>query len=466
MISLPKTVGGAFIRYVKIYNSQFRGSPSDRRRLLDRADQKIMSLSRVAPKFYEERLPLLINQVASLLLTFDVKTSEGQENFHKTHQRFIKILIELSSSQPSGEINFDVEMQRILEREKLVEEQRKLRIEIDRLKALEFSSLDLGVEDDERISRVTKQLEQNTKRLLQVCMLIAKMEGEEIESKKIEFELVVSKNTILSELDEEVVLQFEKIILDSLREQSQNNPNSIRSWYDVEFTTPIRIKLEEHASKLNMNSDNQSELVREILAAYSSYFKRTDQKRREVYLEELCKNKSLRPKDGLDLRDPDDIPPEVKRRLEESERESRAQLNRLEEACEKMFQEKPTDAEDLSDEDVVENLQPNLETIIETRKTIDTNPNLYARVKEEPRDDYDDSSQPDAKPKNTVDLDLGLEKPETSALQSLPHTSTNGTSQQKILAIEDTPMEVDDCEQLGIVEPQQKIECIDITDSD
>lgn len=73
---MPRTIEGATKRYLTHYENNFVGSASDMFRLRNLARNFIYKLRKVAPKFYEEKLPQLVNQAASTLLTFDTQKRE------------------------------------------------------------------------------------------------------------------------------------------------------------------------------------------------------------------------------------------------------------------------------------------------------------------------------------------------------------------------------------------------------
>lgn len=491
--TLPKHTEGAKLRFFRIYSTLFKGEAEERVRLLNIADTKINTLVRKAPRFDEQNLPLLINQVASLLLTYDVNTQSGQEAFHKTHRRFLQILDELINSQPAGEINFDTEVKRIEEKERLLIEKKRLNKLVDSLEASEVNVDDIPYDDgDLPYQKMLDALEENRKALCKVSIMLAALEGERFDENKIEFELLVKKGQVLEKLEESQISYIQEQILEFLKD-NQKRKKAAKP-FDIEVIKAILAKID--TEQFNLSKEDKAELPKEILSSFRRYFRELDIERRNDFFDSLCRNKSLRPKEGIILESPNDVPNDVRERLEASEVKYKRELDALDEEFSKKPYLELEVGEAMSDEEKEEGEEVENE-FNEVISKIKQDP-LYQRVKEEQPSDDDSEEDEFLDDCEEYYMKQDLDRPSISYTNGNGTNHTNGVTptpkitepvpgpsremvpaeskqetkeaskieQPQTNGNQDAYESDDDCCELGIVEPAQKIQCIDLVDSD
>lgn len=386
--SLPRTIDGAKIRYLKNYQQQFRGDLSECKRLVDKTNAKFIALRLSCPNFYETKLPQLVNQVASKLLIPSVNTSKGQADFNQIHKRFLQILDELIRSQPSGEVNFDKESDRLDEREKIYLRAEQLRQEIEILEASTVECSQIG-RDDQNDSEVDKLFDTIFKKKKECEFLlkkIAAMEGEQVEQDfGIDFELRFKDNSKLAKLDPDKHEYIEKQIKQFLNVNRAKNFEDRRP-FDPQLIEDIINRLD--LPETNFNKDDKMLLTSEILRAYRTYFRELEIKRRNESLNYILSNEVLRPKEGIILESPDDVPLAIEQKFVEHEQIYKAGLEFLDrtfctkEEAQGEIDENPTDEEehDSIDEEGEARAKEELRKFQEA----------FPRVKEEPKQDYED----------------------------------------------------------------------------
>jgi len=348
-------------------------------RLRDLARSFIYRLRKVAPMFYEEKLPRLVNQAASTLLTFDTSTKEGNKKFHETHAYFLLVLQDLRKSQPAGEVNFQNEKKRFEERARLIKRQAALDKMIDELEAVEFDCDELGEEDfDTKYMKVTRKIDELKKEQLDVNMQLAFIEGEKIEEIP-DFKLRVKPNSILNRLT--------KAQLDDLEDQmltfyKLHNRKKTAMYVDKSIIDQMIENLNIEKGKFQL--EELRHISKDALDAYKSYYREKEQELREEYYKILLENERLRPKEGIILDNPECLPEHVKRQLERNASECLEKTQNLIEVYSSRQDTEPVGDEELSDSDTEEGTSK-AERVITKLKS---NGIEYSRVREAPRDDY------------------------------------------------------------------------------
>lgn len=385
----PKTTEGATSQYLKYYEKYYRGSFDDRNRLRDLAHAKIILLRKKAPKFYEEKLANLINQASHALLTCNVGLPEGVKKFHETHEKFLRILDELGRCQPSGQVEFQIELDRLMEHDRLIADHQRLREEVSKLEAREIDLDELSDSEDclKTYTKKLDELDKKKKELKDCAVLLAKIEGEEFEE-HVEFELLPRKGSVLERLNQEQIVFLEE----QLKTLGENAKNKRTVIYDQK---PF---IEESIKKLQLNIREYSAqdlkvLVQDTYDSYLDFYRRLEDEKRSDWHEHMLQDKYLLPREGAILKSPDDITPEMEALLKESEAKRNRAINDLRaklgseeistEEEERLMKEAGSDyvSSDDDDEEDVESR--------EVRELINKKKEIFARVKEEPRDDYD-----------------------------------------------------------------------------
>jgi len=374
---LPKTIEGATNRYLSTYEKRFQGPVEEMRRLKMYAEARILKLRKKAPNFYEEKLPTLVNQAASTLLSCETDSTAGKIKFNDTHRHFLLVLDELAKSQPAGDVDFQKERERAKEREELKKRHLYLRERIERLEAIEFTNDDIG-EDDDASSYYMKTISEIDRLKLEmkdVVVAIAVMEGEKLDE-GLKFELKVRRGSVLERLGESKLKHLEEQITQFLTEHKHKRR---AIYFDKSIIAEMIEKLNIDTSKFT--KQELLDIQKDALDAYKDFHRDRENERREEYFESLLKNKYLRPKEGIILESPDDVPEDVKARLEQSEIRSK---RRLDEFMEEFLKRPGADEENAAD--LIEDGQESDDDIL---VSINENCTKYARIKEEPRDDYD-----------------------------------------------------------------------------
>lgn len=375
---LPKTIEEATRRYLANYQANFVGPASEMARLRDIAEAKIYNLRKKQPKFFEEKLPHLVNQACSELLTCDTSTESGKKVFHYTHKHFLKVLDELWRSVPEGEVNFKAEKDRSVWREQLCQRQLELRTKIDQLESIELNLDDLGEEEDDNLYVQTySELDKLKQELHTVSIQIAALEGENLEE-EIEFQLKIPPRSLLKRLSQKQVQKLENMLLEFIKDNEQNN----QLFMDIRIIDSMIARLDIDPNLFT--KEEMRDMSRDALDAYRRYFRERDSERRNDLFDSLLRNKSLLPKEGLIFDGPDDVSEEVKEELDQIDRRYKRKIDDM---CEEWSKRPCTDDIEEDVEDDSGGKQDTKEILEIVKKS---NP-IFAqvRVKEEPRDDYE-----------------------------------------------------------------------------
>lgn len=373
--TLPRTIEEATRRYLFHYERLYRGGAHDLYRLRNMTRAFIYQLRKVAPRFYEERLPAFVNQACSTLLLLDTSTEQGAKKFHWTHGMFLKILDEFKKSQPTGEVKFEAERKRLEEKIKLLEKQISLQKRKEELEAFELSTADMGEEEENNeYMRVLREVDEVDTEMRRVNIEIAIIEGINIEQEP-HFELKVKPRSILSRLTPEQLNNLERQMFEFVKE----NNNKRRANMDISVIEAMIEKLRIDPELFK--KEELRHISKDALDAYKEYFRTAEMMRRESSLDELLNSKHLTPREGEIIKDPDDIPEEMKRKLE---KHSRMGFNQTEDLI-TTFGMKPCSEDHIGElVDDSGDEEDEKARIIESikKKGIDC-----GRVKEEPRDD-------------------------------------------------------------------------------
>lgn len=388
---LPRTIEGARQRYKATYMRKHKCSVHEAKRLWDLADAKIMILRKKAPKFYEERLPTVINQAASCLNTYDTMTRHGQIQFNKSHSELIKVLDELRRSQPSGECDFEKEKARLRERESLQKEHLRLHNLVSKLEAKDICFDEIGEDDPESAyGQFYEELDKAKEDLRKVSIMLAKMWGERIEEEII-FELKFNNRSSLRMLNQQQLSQIET----KINELYQNSKNKRKLLSSVDHST-----VEALIKSLNLDPDrfkahDLKDLIKDTIDAYICFFREIDNKRREAYHDSLVNNYILRPKEGTILKDETDLPADVLERMDMNGRESRRQLDEVFDKFTAEQEANPEPERGMGDAVDDEGEDSPDYTLTAVDDYCDRNDYIFKRIKEEPRDDFEANSSDD-----------------------------------------------------------------------
>lgn len=400
---LPKTIEGAVARYFNTYQEIFQGDKREMTRLSDLLEGKLVKLRTKAPRFYDQRLYTLINQAASSLLTCNMKTHQGQKKFNETHRELCIVLDNLLITQPAGEADFPTEQRRVQERDRLNREHIELRKKLDILDATE---LDLYDEDD--LDNFYKQRDKVERDLSAICKLIAEIEGEDIYQIGRKFRLCLSKKSLLNRLTQDQIEHLEEQIEETLNDSGNPTKDKVRLDKGVVDVFIQRLDLSEN----NFTKEDLIDLAKDTLDGIREFFRELEYERVSEFHDAIMKSEILQPKEGLILKGPDDVPPEISAKLDQSARRLKRQIDEtLERYAEKQGDNYSAIGDDVSDpllvaarrpttaviggegEDDLDNEsdddleQSHLEKVI-IDKYKESHPEMFARIKEEPRDDY------------------------------------------------------------------------------
>lgn len=472
---LPKTIEGATNRYLHTYESNFQGPTCEMKRLKKIAEANILILRRKAPNFYENHLPTLVNQAASAILSCETHTADGSRKFHETHRNFLKVLDELKKSQPEESVNFQNEVQRVREKDVLMQKQLFIRNKINELEATEIECDEVGSEEAEtKYNKIFGELDKLKIELKKISKMIAKLEGEELDFCA-EFKLEIPDGSSLERLGACQQKNLESQIVEFLK-QNKNKKKSM--FVDKSIIDGMIAKLNiSHLAQVEMN-----DLSKDALDAYKQFFRKIENERREEFYDSLLDNQYLKPKEGIILADPDDVPDDIKQRLDQSNRRYK---RKMDECFEEFAKRQPENLDENASADVIEDEDESSNDGVEFLKIVEDNGHLFKRVKEEPRDDYENEAPSDDEaivPSTAADDIEGLHNghpinngnassnystpqhqsssssPEPQASGSLAiasgshHNAHNGNRSQ------------DEFEVLGIVPPMDKIPVINIDD--
>lgn len=376
---LPRTIEEATRRYLANYQQNFVGPASEMTRLRDIAEAKIYRLRQKQPKFFEEKLPTLVNQACSELLTCNTATTEGSKKFHHTHKYFLRILDEFWRSVPVGEVNFQTERERSYLRDKLCQRQLELKAKISELEANEIDLDELGDEDAEtEYSKIYAETDKLKAELHTVSIQIAALENEPIEE-EIEFEFRPPKSSILHRLTKLQLQKLENIMAEFVKEHKAKRTDM---YVDVSIVEGMLKRLDIDNNLFT--KEELHDMARDALDSYKEFFRRRDFERRNELYESLLKNKSLRPKEGIIFEDENDISDEVKRELDEIDDKYKKRINDFMDECAKRPCTDETAGDEVEDDVVPQDTYQILESVRRSNPIFS-----QARIKEEPRDDYE-----------------------------------------------------------------------------
>lgn len=473
---LPRTIEEAARRYIHHYESNYRGPAKEMTRLSGYAEAKIFRLRKKAPKFFEEKLPILVNQAASALLACDAKTPTGVKKFNETHGNFLRILDELTRSQPPGEVNFQAERERAQERDRLLNRQITLRTEIEKLEATEFDGNEIGEDDDEEseCAKVFQLLDKKKAELRKVSLLIATMEGQNV-NEEVTFKLKVPERSYLSKLDESQINNLEE----QIKEFLQVHKNRLDFYVDKSI-------IDNMLAKLNLgdrfNKEEMRQLSKDALDAYRQFYRELDKEWREEYFNHLCTNKTLMPKEGVILKGPEDVPDHIKQELDRNDLCYKRKLDEhLEEFTQRVGPDElvpevgeavDKDIDDDDDEDSDE-FTANDDTT-QVLNEIKAKSHIFVRVKEEPRDDYDNEAPSDDELLVTSDVGQHLESETMIEMEDIQKNGSTSTYASNPKRFKTNPPEVDsdngdndsddddDIEFIGTVEPSDNVTTVEL----
>ena len=434
-------------------------------RLSDKCEASIYFLRKAAPKFYRDKLPALIDQVANILLGFDLQTEEGQAKVHTTHACFLMILVDLRRSQPAGEFDFDTETRRIRERGRHLERYKHLSNKIAELEAIEFEPDELGDDDkvEDKYTQVFHELEKCRADLTRTALEIAYLDGEDLEP-SVEFKLYVGKNQMLSKLNSRQLDLLEM----QLAELYKKNYKRRDAFVD-------RSTFDDMIERLNIDQSqfkkvDISDMAVEALGAYNSYRRQDEQERSNEYFQRLLDKEQLRPKEGEILDDPDSIPSEMRATLDDNDQACSRKMQHLF----REFGEKPN-SEELSGADQMDDGQDDggdgMDEIIQAIKNSGRE---FARVKEEIPDDIEigemllgeSQDEPGAEPPPGSGQEPNLNTAPTTTTTTVGCGKPDGIS-VGVNTIGQAPSgegdsDSDDIMCLGTIEPGDKIKTISI----
>lgn len=391
-------------------------------RLRKFAETKILHLRRKAPKFYSGGLITIINQAASQLRIH----ATNQKQFNVTHSIFLHILDELAKGQPpSDKASFGAESERWLEKTRLMQKQLTLRREIDKLMAAEVSLDELGDEDeDSNYIRHTNLLAEKEHELDVVSKEIKRLQGERWKE-NIRVDFTYTQGSLLNKLTEEQRYDLKQQLTVVLGEKEDT--------VDSIFLNDIPI--EEMIENLKLNPKEfppeiLKELAKDTLEALKRNRRKIKQERRDKFHEDLLRSEYLRPREGIILDNPDDLPDHIKKELDDNDTRMVSQISAV---VEKYANQQPLnaeeDAEDVDIEEEDEEEQEYLDARMDMSAqgdVIDEDDCNFDRCKEEPRDDYVQKNEDD-------------------------------DSNDEVIIDED-----DDIECLGVIEPKDKIATIEL----
>lgn len=382
---LPTTIEGATSRYIDVYERLFKGFQSEKTTLISKTYANIMVLRTKAPKFFEEKLPRLLNQAASTLLSCDVEDKAGLAKFNNAHRHLLLILDELRKTQPEGDVNFQTERDRLTLRDTYRAQQLKLREEISLLESIDFDVEDLGSDDSEAYNNVFRQLDAKNAELKKVSMLLAQMEGESLDE-EIAFELKIPPRSILERLTIPQRNKFEELVVEFLVEN--NHKNGL--YLNQTVVEDILLKIGIHANQFS--KDQWRDLSKEALDACKRYFRDKENALRDEYFDSLVKNKYLRPKEGEIIASPDALPDEIKAILDQNQNTAKRKIEELEED----FSKRPAQESTLPTDDIEDEVEEEDTVRAEVDKIVrEAAPQIFTRIKEEPRSDYADDAPSD-----------------------------------------------------------------------
>lgn len=364
------------------YTKNFVGPAHELIRLKSITTAFINQIRKNAPKFYEERLPQFVNQACSTLLTYETSTHKGSNDFHKCHSTFLCILKSFKQSQPAGEISFQEERTYFEEKTKLKQEYLTLRARIEELEAAELDYDELGeddTEDDNVYDSIFNELDRLKADLKRVSVEIAHMDGFQIEEEPT-FELRVPPRSIMNSLTKEQLKKLEQQMFDLVK---ANKNERTAMYVDKSIIDSMIEKLDIDLTKFK--KEQIKDITKDALDAYKSYFREIDSKNREVFYNDLLTRPSLAPKEGLIISGPDDVPEEIRTKLDTNNQQCKREIEEILES----YSKRPCATDHIGD--AIDDAEPenDMAKIIESVRAKGVR---YERVKEEPRDDCEEYS--------------------------------------------------------------------------
>lgn len=398
--TLPRTIEGAVARYMNVYKTNFVGQDlREMNRLKDLLEVKLAKLRRKAPEFYDKRLCPLIIQAASTLLTCNMRTNLGQKKFNETHRELCIVLDNLLQTQPAGEADFPTERRRVQERDSLNRQHIELRKKLDELDATE-----LDLYDEDELTQFYSKREKLERDLSAVCKLIAEIEGENIDKLNRKFVLAPHTTNMLSRLTPDQFEHLETQISEYLIEEGPKHTMD-KGVVDVFIE---RLDLSDN----NFTKEDLVDLAKDTLDAIREFYRECEYERVNEFHDAIMNSDILKPKEGLILKSFNDVPPEIAEKLNKSAKRLKRQIDEtLEKFAEKQGEHynafgddvneravvaRRPDAQDLLDDAFEDLANESDDDLLEQEayekafinKYKQDNPELFARVKEEPRDDY------------------------------------------------------------------------------
>lgn len=351
-----------------------------------KAEAKAYHLRKKQPNFYKHKLSKLINEACDVLIeigeksTSQEKATIGKEIYNKVHKDLMQILDDLVESVPRLDISFEKERDRLLVREELCKRRVELEEQIYKLKASEIDLDDLPEykDDDELATSYEKtfvEIDKLERQLHDVSVHIAALEDKPIEE-EVEFCLIVPPNSILNKLTQEQLSRLEQLMFKFA--SSQKNAKEINKTIIDGMLDVLDI------DKSSFSKEELNILARDALDAYTQYFRMLADQRRHDFYDDLINNKTLEPKEGLILKDENDVSEEIRNKLDSIDREFK---RKIEDCFENFAQRKEL-------EDNYEEVEDDYDPIKETRdllRTVKESNPIFAqsRVKEEPVDEYE-----------------------------------------------------------------------------
>lgn len=377
----------AIRRYLANFDYLIPGKDEWKIRLMCQAEAKVYHLRKKQPNFYKHKLPKIINEACdelvklSCTLDRNKKPADIGKTIHSlVHRDFMQILDELVESVPQSVISFEKEKDRLLVRDELCQRRIELEEQIYKLKASELDLDDLPItksnvnDHASSYSETYDKIDRLERQLYEVSVRIIALYNKPIEE-EIEFRLVVPQNSILNKLTEEQIVKLEDLM--SQFAKTQKNPMEINKTIIDGMIDLLDI------NRSLFTKEELNILARDSLDAYTQFFRMLTDQRRHDFYDDLLSNKCLRPKEGLILKDENDVSEEIRHKLNSTDLEFK---RRIEDCFESYAQREKL--EDQQDE-----VEDDYDPIKETRELLESvrqSDPIFAqsRVKEEPFEEY------------------------------------------------------------------------------
>lgn len=378
--TLPKTAEEATRRYIHVYRELFIGNAAEMIRLEKMTQAFIYRLRKICPRFYETKLPSIINQACSTLLLYDTNKKQDADEFHKSHAIFLSILDEFKKSQPQGDVDFSQEKRRYTEKKRLVTKMIQLKKELEKIDSEDIDCTDIGDEEfiDSAYAKIMNQRDKIQGELKNVAIEIALLEGQDLKP-KIYFKLKIPARSILNRLKKEEIEDLEEQMSEFCNQQTDRTAmyfdiGVIDGMFDKLAIAPDRFQKEQIKA-----------MKKDALDAYRAYFREIERAERYLHYDEMLHSKQLMPKTGV-IFDPEDLPEELKKQMDEQDAIGERELDQLVDCYgDKICNEKEVGDElaDLSGDETVEAKK------VQVMERLKQKGIAVDRVKEEPRDDCD-----------------------------------------------------------------------------